>query len=228
MIKKSIPAIDSNYTKGRETPISEIVLHHMAGNLTVEQCGKLWQTVGRKGSSHYGVSGSNVGKYVDESDTAWCNGNWAANCRSISIETANSPEVTGATYAETVKNGDKLGWPVTNETLQTLIDLVADIALRNKLHPLVCGKSLKWHSIYAATACPGPYLTSKLQYITDEANKINSKSETPLLDDDKILCGVVRQVIALTGTKKAQAYADKLNAQEPDKKNAIYKVIEIK
>lgn len=225
---KSIPAHTGNYTKGRTAPISEICLHHMAAAASVEQCGAGWATAGRNGSSHFGVNGASIAQYVDESDTAWCNGNWAANCRAISIEVANSPEITGKTYDETTKNGNRLGWPVTDASLATLIKLVADISKRNNLHPLVCGKSLTWHNMYAATACPGPYLTSKLQYITDEANKLNSKTETPLAGDDKIVYGVVRQIIALTGKKKAQSYADQLNAQEADKKNNLYKIMEIK
>ena len=62
---------------------------------------------------------------------------------------------------------------MADDTLQTLIKLVADIARRNGLHPLVLGKTLTWHSMYSATACPGPYLKGKLQYIVDEANRLN-------------------------------------------------------
>lgn len=219
---KSIPAHIDNYTKERTIPISEITIHHMAANSTVEQCGALWQTVGRNGSSHYGINGTNIGQYVDEADTAWCNGNWAANCRAVSIEVANSPEVSGKTYAEITKVGDKLGWPVTDASLSTLIKLVADISKRNKLHPLVFGKSLTWHSMYSATGCPGPYLTSKLQYITDEANKLNQVAENA---GKPAMYGVAKQVIALSDKKKAEEYAAKLNAEDDDK--VYYKVIEI-
>lgn len=165
LVAKFIPAYTGNYTQNRARygKISEITIHHCAGVMSIEQLGALWQRKGRNGSSHYGVSGSRIGQYVAESDIAWTNSNWNANCRAVTIETSNS---AGAP-----------NWPVANASLATLILLVADIAKRNGLHPLVLGKSLTWHSMYTATACPGPYLFSKLQYIADEANKINSQED---------------------------------------------------
>ena len=155
-----IPASPKNYTKGRSAKISEITIHHMAGKMTAEQCGKIWQNPNRHGSSHYGIGYNGIiGSYVDESNTAWCNSNWASNCRAVSIETSN--DKTG---------GD---WHVSDASLNSLIKLVADIAKRHGLGKLVRGKNLTWHSMYASTACPGPYLKSKINYIIDEANKIN-------------------------------------------------------
>lgn len=158
-----VPASPKNYTKGRNTKISEICIHHMAGVMTAEQCGKIWQNPKRHGSSNYGIGkDGRIGGYVDENNTAWCNSNWASNCRSISIETSN----------------DRTGgeWHVSDASLNSLIRLVADIAKRHGLGTLVRGKNLTWHSMYASTACPGPYLKSKINYIIDEANRINAGS----------------------------------------------------
>ena len=166
LVNISVPAYTGNYTKGREgKKISEITLHHMAGRLTAKRCGELFQAVGRKGSSHYGIGYDGlIANYVDEDDTAWANSNWDANCRAVTIETANDA------------NGGN--WPVNDITLQSLIRLVADIASRNGLVPLVKGKNFTWHQMYSATACPGPYLLGKLDYIVEEANKlINSGSD---------------------------------------------------
>lgn len=166
----SVPAYSGNYTKGRtnkgkKVSISEITIHHMAGIMTSIQCGALWQKVGRKGSSHYGIGNDGaIANYVDESNTAWCNSNWASNCRAVTIETSNSS--TG---------GD---WSVSDEALNSLIKLVADIAKCNNLGTLVVGKNLTWHSMYTSTTCPGNYLRSKMQYIADEANKINNSNVT--------------------------------------------------
>ncbi len=90
---KFIPACKDNYTKSRKAQggtISEITIHHCASILTIEALGALWQREGRKGSSHYGVSETNIGQYVHERDVAWTNGNWEANCRTVTIETSNS------------------------------------------------------------------------------------------------------------------------------------------
>lgn len=163
LVSKFIQAYSGNYTKGRNTKISEICIHHTASVMSIEQLGNLWQTKGRKGSSHYGIGNDGrIGQYVNESDTAWTNSNWNANCRSVTIETSNCK--TG---------GD---WLVGEQALNSLIKLVADIAKRNNLGKLVKGKNLTWHSMYYSTACPGNYLRSKLDYICEQANAINNES----------------------------------------------------
>lgn len=162
-----IPANSTNYTQGRQRPIRCITIHHMAGNLSIEQCGSLWQNPSRNGSSHYGIgTDGRIGCYVDEMNTAWTNSNWNSNCESITIETAN----------------DQIGgdWHVSDYALNSLIRLVADISKRHNLGKLVKGQNLTWHSMFTATTCPGPYLMSKLDYIIDEANKINGQSGEPV------------------------------------------------
>ena len=156
-----VPADEGNYTKGRSgRKIEQICLHHMAGRLTAEQCGKIFQAKGRYGSSHYGVGyDGSIANYVDEEDTAWTNSNWDSNCKSITIEISDNDN----------------SWYVNDITLNAVIKLVADIAKRRGLGILVPGKNLTWHSMFTSTTCPGDYLRSKMQYIADEANKINSE-----------------------------------------------------
>ena len=155
-----VPAYAGNFTYGRSgRNIEAITIHHMAGVLTAEQCGRIFQQVGRYGSSHYGVGyDGSVANYVDEEDTAWTNSNWDSNCKSITIETSDNDN----------------SWYVNDTTLNALIKLVADIAKRRDLGTLVPGKNLTWHSMFTNTTCPGDYLRSKMQYIADEANKINN------------------------------------------------------
>ena len=44
--------VGKNYTKNRKAwgqdKITEICIHYMAGNLSIETCGQIWQTPGRK------------------------------------------------------------------------------------------------------------------------------------------------------------------------------------
>ena len=153
------PAHESNFTYGRSgRKIEMICIHHMAGRLTSKQCGAIFQTVGRGGSSHYGIGyNGDIACYVDEQNTAWTNSNWDSNCKSVTIETSDNDN----------------SWYVNDTTLNSLIKLVADIGRRNNLGKLIKGKNVTWHSMYANTTCPGDYLRSKIQYICDEANKIN-------------------------------------------------------
>lgn len=156
-----VPADEGNYTKGRDgRSIEAITIHHMAGRLTAKQCGRIFQAKGRYGSSHYGVGyDGSIANYVDEEDTAWTNSNWDSNCKSVTIEISDNDN----------------SWYVNDITLNAVIKLVADIAKRRNLGILVPGKNLTWHSMFTNTTCPGDYLRSKMQYIADEANKINSE-----------------------------------------------------
>lgn len=167
LVNVNVPANESNFTYGRSGyGINAVTIHHMAGILSAEQCGYIFQQPDRYGSSHYGIGNDGrIGQYVDEENTAWTNSNWESNCQSVTIETSNC-EIGG-------------NWAVSDEALNSLIKLVADIAKRNNLGKLVKGVNLTWHSMFAATECPGAYLLSKLDYIVEEANKINNEPQPP-------------------------------------------------
>lgn len=157
-------------SKGRgNKKIDKIFIHHMAGNLTVKQCGQVFRN--KAVSAHYGINGNNIGQYVDESNTAWHCGNFKYNQRSIGIELANDQGASGK-------------WHVSNRTIQSCIRLVADICRRNGIKRIEytgdLSGNLCMHSWVVKTACPGPYLSTKFKYIADEVNKLLGISE-PLL-----------------------------------------------
>ena len=92
LVDVTVKAHSSNYTAGRGgSIINHITVHHMAGILTALQCGAIFARKGRNGSANYGVgSDGKVGLYVNESDRAWADSNWASNSTTVSIETSNS------------------------------------------------------------------------------------------------------------------------------------------
>ena len=213
LVTTVIPAHSGNFAQGRAgASITDITVHHAAGNITVPNLGAMWQTVGRQVSSHYGVNGREVGQYVLEANTAFTNGNLASNRRSVTIEVANT--VSGAA-------GDREGWPVSQESLETTIRLVADIAKRNNLPPLVPGVNLTWHSMFRPTNCPGPFLMARMQHIADEANRINAGEQA-----GNVLFGIARQVMALSDRERAEAEAARLNAARTDINSSFYYVVE--
>lgn len=167
LAKESYPADPSNYSgPSYRAPISEITVHHMAGVLSAERCGEIFQNPGRNGSSHYGIGlNGEIAWYVDESCVAWTNSNWGSNCRAVTIE--NSDSQMGG------------NWPVSDATFDSLVKLVADIAKRNNIGYLTPGENLTWHSMYANTNCPGDYLRGRMQDIADGANKINGYTPEP-------------------------------------------------
>lgn len=140
--------------------IENIVVHHMAGNLSVKQCGQVFQNAGA--STHYAVNGKSIGQFVKEEDAAWSCGSRWWNQNSISIELAND---SGAP-----------NWHVSDQTIATAIKLIADICQRNDIKEIIYTGD-KWgnlimHKWLASTACPGPYLATRFKYIADEANKL--------------------------------------------------------
>lgn len=155
------PANENNFTYGRDSRyggIKKITIHHCAGIMSAESIGDLWQNPNRQTSSNYGIGVlGEIMCYVEEENTSWCDSNWESNSTSITIENSNSS-----------CGGD---WPVSDETLNSLINLCTDIAIRNNLGLLVPGQNLTWHSMYSATTCPGDYLRARMQYIADRVNE---------------------------------------------------------
>lgn len=144
----------------QRSKITDITIHHMAGNLSLQACGRTFHV--RKASAHYGITSQGaIGQYVDESNTAWANANWASNLRSVTIELAN----------------DKIGgnWHVSDKAIEACINLCVDICRRNGIKSLnYTGNTrgnLTRHNMFASTTCPGPYLQSKFPYIAAEVNK---------------------------------------------------------
>lgn len=172
--QREIPA--KYYTSSRQgSRVSHITIHHMSGKATAAQCVEYWNNSGRKVSSTYGIGyDGDTAQYVDERHTPWTNSNWEANKSAITIEVSNStmgPE-----------------WKVSDAAFKSLVLLVADISRRNGLHPLVQGKSLTWHSMFANTDCPGPYLKARIPLIIAEANRINTEAKVVdkwIMIDDK-------------------------------------------
>ena len=50
-----VPAYSGNYSDRRGMTICKFTPHHMAGDLTVEQCGNIFQNPNRNASSNYGI-----------------------------------------------------------------------------------------------------------------------------------------------------------------------------
>lgn len=154
--------ISPNRTSPRNHKIDRITIHHMAGNLTVEQCGNVFAPSSRQASANYGIGNDGrVGMYVEEKDRSWCSSNSSNDHRAVTIEVANS--ATGEP------------WPVSDKALNKLVDLCVDICKRNGIPKLVytgdTSGNLTMHRWFAPTGCPGTYLASKFPWIAEQVNK---------------------------------------------------------
>ena len=154
--------LSPNCTKMTNKVNRKITIHHMACNISIEACGAGFADPGRGASSNYGIgTDGRIGLYVNESDRSWCSSNYQNDQQAVTIEVAND-EIGG-------------NWHVSDKAMASLINLCVDICKRNGIARLNftgdASGNLTMHSYFAATACPGPYLKSKFQYIADEVNK---------------------------------------------------------
>ena len=163
--------ISPNKNSPRKYAIDKITIHHMAGNLSVEACGNIFQT--KKASSNYGIgSDGRVGMYVEEKDRSWCSSSGANDHRAITIEVAN--------------NSGAPNWTVSDKAYAKLIALCVDICKRNGIHELRwtgdASGNLTTHDMFTITACPGPFLKARMPQIAEEVNaRLNTAK--PLSDD---------------------------------------------
>lgn len=147
--------LSPNNSGKRSEKISKITIHHMAGNLTVEQCGETFAQPSRKASSNYGIgSDGRIALYVPEDKRAWTSSSAWNDNRAVTIEVANSKAAEP--------------WPISEAAYKSLVELCADICKRNGIQSVnYTGDKngvLTEHRMFKATACPGTtiheYLTS--------------------------------------------------------------------
>lgn len=169
--------LSPNYNK-RLNKIKKITIHHMAGNLSVESCGNIFAKPARMASSNYAVgTDGRIAMYVEEKNRSWCSSNATNDHQAITIEVAND---SGAP-----------NWHVSDKALAATIDLCVDICKRNGIEKLVFtgnkNGNLTLHKYFAATACPGPYLESKIPYIVEQVNKrLGLTIDTALKNGDTV------------------------------------------
>lgn len=188
--EEEIPDIVSiDYTKIsphkviRTSKIDTITIHHMASTMTLEQCGTAFSSE-RQASSNYGIKDKRIAVYVPENYRSMCSSNAKNDDRAITVEVGNSK----AEYP----------WPVSPESIETLIKLCVDICNRYGFPYLEYDKSMQkigkpyqitLHRWFTATQCPGDYLVSHMDDICKEINERlmpddDYKSYSGLLTDD--------------------------------------------
>lgn len=212
----SYKRISPHRNSPRNKPVKKITIHHMAGNLTVEQCGAIFANPSRNGSSNYGIgTDGRIGMYCEEKDRSWCSSSPENDHQAITIEVAN----------------DQIGgnWHVSDKAMSSLIALCVDICRRNNIPRLnFTGNkngNLTMHCYFANTACPGPYLKSKFQYIADEVNK---QLAAGTAETEKVVA-VGSQVLISPGSKygglsTARGKAVPAYCCTPDRKYVVSKI----
>lgn len=173
--------ISPNKTAGRKYAISRISPHCVVGQVSIESLGSWFAKSSTSASSNYGIGkDGRIAMFVEEKDRSWCTSSSDNDNRAVTIECASD---TKHPYA------------FNNVVYEKLIELCADICKRNGKTKLLWiadkTKALNYkladnemlitvHRWFAAKACPGDWLYSRLGDLADKVNtKLNSKVEPP-------------------------------------------------
>ena len=163
-------ALSPNTYGKRNHSIDTVSIHCMVGQLSVETCGSIFSKSSARASSNYGIgTDGRIAMYVEENKASQCTSNQANDQRAVTIECASD---TTNPYA------------INSAVYSSLIELCTDICKRNGIQKMIWsnnksdrinhknGCNMTVHRDYAAKACPGDYLYSRMGQI---ANDVNSK-----------------------------------------------------
>ena len=219
----SYTKISPNKNSPRNHKIDTITIHCVVGQCSVETLGNEFARESKEASSNYGIGyDGRIGMYVEEKDRSWCSSNSENDNRAITIECASD---TTHPYA------------INDKVYKALIELCADICKRNNI------KELKWkadkkligqvdkqnmtvHRWFAAKACPGDYIYSRLGKIASEVNNKLNGTKTSGTTTSSTLYRV--QTGAFSNEKNAKAMLDKIKKSGFDaiivKSDKLFKV----
>jgi hypothetical protein len=148
-------------------PINGVVIHHVAGTNGLSYVANA-NTRNSHPTYHISKSGAVTG---------------IVHPLRRPYSTGGTPDPNAVTFEidNTSVGGD---WPVSSEAVEALIDVIVFHASQSPragkgfaLNQKAVTQSeffIAWHKQYAATACPGPFLMSQLDYIVAECNKRTS------------------------------------------------------
>jgi hypothetical protein len=145
-------------------PINGVVIHHVAGTNGLNYVANA-NTRNSHPTYHISNSGAVTG---------------IVNPDRRPYSTGGTPDPNAVTFE--IDNSSVGGdWPVSAAALESLIDVIVFHASQSpragkgfaKNQPAVTQSEffVAWHSQYKATACPGPFIMSQLDYIVAECNK---------------------------------------------------------
>lgn len=163
----TVTQISPNRTSPRNHKIDTITIHCYVGNIKATNMLRYLGQPSTKASANY-VIGKNgeIGLCVPENDRSWCSSNADNDHRAITIECAS--ETTSP-------------YEINDKVFNSLINLLVDICKRNNIDSLkwkgdkkLIGKvdqqNMTVHRWFAAKACPGDYIYSRLGQIAELVN----------------------------------------------------------
>lgn len=129
-----------------------IIPHHQAGNLTYEQVMAIMASAREMSATVFILSDGTVIAIVPEEMRPWTTGSYTADQDALTMEIAN----------------DEIGgdWHISNKAYNTAVEIAAEWCKRYGIDPYwkpgAMG-TIQMHKEWAPTACPGPYMSRKIE-----------------------------------------------------------------
>lgn len=148
-----------------------IIPHHMAGNLTYEQVMAIMASAREMSATVFILTDGTVIAIVPEEMRPWTTGSYTADQDALTLEIAN----------------DEIGgdWHISDTAYDTAVAIMAEWCKRYGIDPHwkpgAMG-TIQMHKEWASTACPGPYMSRKIesgQLEADIRKAMNPKPPTP-------------------------------------------------
>lgn len=175
-----IVAFGGKNSNPRLDPVSKITIHHMAGVMSAADCARMHLRSSGSSANYYIGNDGKICGGVSEDRRAWTTGTGNAkgtnDHKAITIEVSNSKADNP--------------WPVSNRAYQALIQLCADICKQYGIKPHYDGTkngTLTIHSMFQATACPGPTLKKLHENGQIERDILAAMGQTPEPKPEKTL-----------------------------------------
>jgi len=128
-----------------------IIPHHMAGNLTTAQFYAIMASTRQMSATVSVHTDGTVYAWVPEEMRPWTTGSYTADQDALTLEIAN----------------DEIGgdWHISDKAYNTAVAIMAEWCKRYGINPYwkegLMG-TLQMHKEWAATSCPGPYMSRKI------------------------------------------------------------------
>lgn len=146
-----IVAFGGKNSNSRLDPVSKITIHHMAGVMGAADCARMHLRSSGSSANYYIGNDGRICGGVSEDRRAWTTG--TGNAKGTNDHMAITIEVSNSKADNP--------WPVSDKAYKSLIRLCADICKQYGIKPHYDGTkngTLTIHSMFQATACPGPTL----------------------------------------------------------------------
>ena len=163
LISGTIPH-HNKYNDRQGTKIARMIQHHHAA-FTDAGVNRLEDPNAQASANYVILTDGRILGQVPEEFRAWTSGGYDIDKNAITFEVQNSSgQVNG-------NDNDPNSWKISNAAYNSLINLIADVAKRNRLGVVSAGNYIG-HRQVGQTACPGGYLWNKMANTRAAANAI--------------------------------------------------------